>query len=46
MGMLIGTVFTLFVLPTVYSFVAKDHRAAADSERAKALVKLEETANA
>ena len=46
MGMLIGTVFTLFVLPTVYSFVAKDHRAAAESERAKTLAKLEEPANA
>lgn len=46
MGMLIGTVFTLFVLPTVYSFVAKDHRAAAESERAKALASLEEPANA
>ncbi|MCB1617001.1 MAG: efflux RND transporter permease subunit, partial [Pseudomonadales bacterium] len=38
MGMLIGTLFTLFILPTVYSFIAKDHRAATKSERAKALV--------
>jgi multidrug efflux pump len=35
MGMLIGTLFTLFVLPTVYSFIARDHSAAADSERSK-----------
>ena len=26
MGMLIGTLFTLFVLPTVYSLIAGDHR--------------------
>lgn len=26
MGMLIGTFFTLFVLPTIYTFVAADHR--------------------
>ena len=25
-GMLIGTCFTLFVVPTVYTFLAKDHR--------------------
>ena len=31
MGMLIGTLFTLFVLPTIYSFIAKDHRAAAQA---------------
>ena len=35
MGMLIGTVFTLFVLPVVYSLIARDHSAAADSERVK-----------
>jgi len=35
MGMLIGTVFTLFVLPVVYSLLARDHSAAADSERSK-----------
>jgi multidrug efflux pump len=28
MGMLIGTLFTLFVLPTLYSLVARDHRIA------------------
>jgi len=26
MGMLIGTLFTLFVLPTIYTLLAKDHR--------------------
>jgi len=31
--MSIGTLFTLFVLPAVYVFIATDHRAAADSER-------------
>lgn len=34
MGMVIGTLFTLFILPTVYSFIAKDHRAASQSQRA------------
>ena len=37
MGMLIGTLFTLFVLPTIYSFIAKDHRAAAQGARAREL---------
>jgi multidrug efflux pump len=32
-GMSIGTLFTLFVLPTVYTYLAKDHLAAAASER-------------
>jgi multidrug efflux pump len=32
-GMSIGTLFTLFVLPTVYTYLAKDHRAAAHSQR-------------
>ncbi|CFL88674.1 hydrophobe/amphiphile efflux family protein [Burkholderia pseudomallei] len=36
-GMLVGTLFTLFVLPTVYTFVAKDHGAAMRSERAQLL---------
>jgi multidrug efflux pump len=31
-GMLIGTAFTLFVVPTMYTFLAKDHRAAAKQE--------------
>ncbi|MDX3882745.1 MAG: efflux RND transporter permease subunit, partial [Achromobacter sp.] len=26
MGLLVGTLFTLFVLPTVYSLLAGDHR--------------------
>ena len=41
MGMLIGTLFTLFVLPTIYSFVARDHRAAAESDRAKQIAQTE-----
>jgi multidrug efflux pump len=46
MGMLVGTLFTLFVLPTIYSFIARDHRAAAESERATALVEPEGAAHA
>jgi multidrug efflux pump len=34
-GMSIGTLFTLFVLPAVYVVLATDHRAHADSERAR-----------
>jgi multidrug efflux pump len=34
-GMLIGTLFTLFVLPAVYVTIATDHRARATSERNK-----------
>ncbi|WP_448206743.1 MexW/MexI family multidrug efflux RND transporter permease subunit [Azospirillum sp. sgz302134] len=34
-GMLIGTLFTLFVLPAVYTLIAKDHHAAAISPRAR-----------
>ncbi len=30
-GMSIGTLFTLFVTPTVYTFIARDHRAAQDA---------------
>jgi multidrug efflux pump len=37
MGMLVGTLFTLFILPTIYSFIAEDHRAASRSERAREL---------
>jgi len=33
-GMAIGTIFTLFVTPAVYTFVARDHRAAAAAARA------------
>jgi multidrug efflux pump len=32
-GMLIGTLFTLFVLPAVYTVLAKDHYAAENSKR-------------
>lgn len=32
-GMLIGTLFTLLVLPAFYTLLAKDHRAAAHSDR-------------
>ncbi|MFM2479810.1 efflux RND transporter permease subunit [Celerinatantimonas sp. YJH-8] len=32
MGMLIGTLFTLFVLPTIYSLLAGDHRPQVSSE--------------
>jgi multidrug efflux pump len=34
-GMTIGTLFTLFVLPMVYTVIATDHEAASRSERAK-----------
>lgn len=43
MGMVIGTLFTLFILPTVYSFIAKDHRAASQSQRALELAEGEIT---
>ena len=36
-GMLVGTLFTLLVLPTMYSIIAVDHRSAADSPRLKEL---------
>jgi multidrug efflux pump len=32
MGMLVGTLFTLFVLPTIYSLIAGDHRESATTE--------------
>ncbi|EMB6255174.1 efflux RND transporter permease subunit [Serratia marcescens] len=41
MGMLIGTLFTLFVLPTIYSFIAKDHRTAEQNLRARKLASAE-----
>ena len=41
MGMLIGTLFTLFVLPTVYTLVAGDHRASAASARERELAAAE-----
>jgi multidrug efflux pump len=40
-GMSIGTLFTLFVLPAVYTVLAKDHRAAANSTRLKEISELE-----
>ena len=46
MGMLVGTLFTLFVLPTVYSFIARDHSAAKDSERSRLTVDDEGAAHA
>ncbi|MBM3515663.1 MAG: multidrug efflux protein, partial [Alphaproteobacteria bacterium] len=36
-GMAIGTLFTLFVVPAVYTWMATDHRAKAQSARARAL---------
>jgi multidrug efflux pump len=36
-GMLVGTLFTLFVLPTMYTFLARNHAAGEASERAQAL---------
>ncbi|MDR3043752.1 MAG: efflux RND transporter permease subunit [Desulfovibrio sp.] len=41
MGMLVGTLFTLFVLPTMYSFVARDHRAAVENQRSRELAATE-----
>ena len=39
-GMSVGTLFTLFVLPAVYTVLAKDHAAAARSVRAKELAQI------
>jgi len=39
-GMSVGTLFTLFVLPAVYTVLAKDHAAAAHSVRAKELAQV------
>jgi multidrug efflux pump len=39
-GMSIGTLFTLFVLPAVYTVLAKDHAAAARSVRARELAEV------
>jgi multidrug efflux pump len=36
-GMLVGTLFTLFVVPVVYTVLAKDHKSALQSERAQQL---------
>ena len=40
-GMLIGTLFTLFVLPSIYSLLARDHNAHAASQRQRDLATLE-----
>jgi multidrug efflux pump len=40
-GMSIGTLFTLFVLPAVYVAIATDHRAAAESERAREIAEFD-----
>ncbi|WP_435640446.1 MexW/MexI family multidrug efflux RND transporter permease subunit [Micavibrio aeruginosavorus] len=40
-GMTIGTLFTLFVLPSVYTILAKDHRAASKSTRAQQFAAIE-----
>ncbi|RIV82349.1 multidrug efflux protein [Aurantiacibacter xanthus] len=37
MGLLVGTVFTLFVLPTVYSLLAGDHRSAEAGDASESL---------
>jgi multidrug efflux pump len=39
-GMSIGTLFTLFVLPAVYTVLAKDHAAAAGSVRSRELAEV------
>jgi multidrug efflux pump len=39
-GMSVGTLFTLFVLPAVYTVLAKDHLAAARSTRARELAQV------
>jgi multidrug efflux pump len=39
-GMSIGTLFTLFVLPAVYTVLAKDHLAAARSSRAREIAQV------
>jgi multidrug efflux pump len=39
-GMSIGTLFTLFVLPAVYTVLAKDHAAASRSTRARELAQI------
>lgn len=40
-GLLVGTLFTLFVLPTVYTVFARDHRAANDTPRARELAQAD-----
>jgi multidrug efflux pump len=40
-GMLVGTVFTLFVLPTFYTLLARDHRPSSASARERELAATE-----
>ena len=40
-GMSIGTLFTLFVLPAVYTLLATDHRAAVSNKRATTFASIE-----
>ena len=40
-GMSIGTLFTLFVLPAVYTVLATDHRAAITNRRASTFATME-----
>jgi len=40
-GLLVGTLFTLFVLPTIYTLLAVDHRAVAHGDRARDLAAAE-----
>ncbi|MFT0211515.1 efflux RND transporter permease subunit [Pseudomonas sp. F1_0610] len=40
MGLLIGTLFTLFVLPSIYTLIARDHRPTHRSQREKDLEDL------
>ncbi|MGJ5180555.1 MexW/MexI family multidrug efflux RND transporter permease subunit [Bradyrhizobium oligotrophicum] len=40
-GMSIGTLFTLFVLPAVYTVIATNHQAAAKSQRAKEIAQFD-----
>jgi multidrug efflux pump subunit AcrB len=41
-GMAIGTLFTLFVTPAVYTFLARDHAAAIARDRAEGHLAEEE----
>jgi len=38
-GLLVGTLFTLFVLPTIYTLIARDHRISAMTKRELELAK-------
>ncbi|WP_275166528.1 efflux RND transporter permease subunit [Citrobacter koseri] len=45
-GLLIGTLFTLFVLPTIYTLVARDHRDTAATARERELAQHRESDHA